>query len=335
MSFVLPKIGIAPLFGARCEERELADKQLMNATSDTGVMLINNLPRSVLVDAAVRRSLIKLFRLPKSSLRRLSRNWDDPKRPFQYRGWFDVRQGRVSCFEGIQVSRDTAYGDDAVNPSDPLMGPSMVPQEHELPGWRAAATEYFLGMEHVANGILRSIARGLSVPEAVLSDPFSMGMSTLQILRYPVRSQLELLGANENPFVVHEGTEREITSEAHTDFGFITLLNQDGVEGLQVKTREGQWIEVRPLEDHLVVNFGRLLERWTCGAVRATEHRVLSCGKERFSLPFFYEPRTDAEIGPLPTADAEGFEPFLYGEHVWHSIPRLQRLFGSRVCAAR
>jgi isopenicillin N synthase-like dioxygenase len=84
------------------------------------------------------------------------------------------------------------------------------------------------------------------------------------------------------------------------------------------------------MEGHIVVNFGKLLERWTGGRIRATEHRVLSRGRERFSVPFFYEPRADATIAPLPLPGAEQFTPFVYGDHVWASIPRLQRLFGER-----
>ena len=76
------------------------------------------------------------------------------------------------------------------------------------------------------------------------------------------------------------------------DFGFVTLLAQDGVAGLQAKNLAGEWIGVPPAEGTLVVNFGKLLERWTGGRVRATRHRVIAPGAERFSIPFFYEPRS-------------------------------------------
>jgi isopenicillin N synthase-like dioxygenase len=66
----------------------------------------------------------------------------------------------------------------------------------------------------------------------------------------------------------------------------------------------------------LVINFGRLLGRWTSGRLRATEHRVLASDRERFSLPFFYEPRADAEIAPLPLPGGEDFAPFRYGDYV-------------------
>jgi isopenicillin N synthase-like dioxygenase len=60
----------------------------------------------------------------------------------------------------------------------------------------------------------------------------------------------------------------------------------------------------------VAINFGKVLERWTAGRIRATLHRVLGSGRERYSIPFFYEPKPDAVIAPLPLAGAEAFAPF-------------------------
>jgi isopenicillin N synthase-like dioxygenase len=49
---------------------------------------------------------------------------------------------------------------------------------------------------------------------------------------------------------------------------------------------------------------------------------VLAPDRERFSIPFFYEPRPDAEIAPLALAHSEGFEPFLYGDYLWEVTTR-------------
>lgn len=45
----------------------------------------------------------------------------------------------------------------------------------------------------------------------------------------------------------------------HSDYGFLTLLLQDEVEGLQIQ-HEGRWVTVEPLPDSLVVNVGDHLE---------------------------------------------------------------------------
>jgi len=72
----------------------------------------------------------------------------------------------------------------------------------------------------------------------------------------------------------------------------------------------------------------KVLERWTGGRIRATEHRVLGSGRERFSIPFFYEPRPDAVIAPLPLAGVENFAPFLYGDHLWAATTKFVEFRG-------
>ena len=64
--------------------------------------------------------------------------------------------------------------------------------------------------------------------------------------------------------------------------------------------------------------------------MRATLHRVVSPGRERFSIPFFYEPRVDAEIAPLPLAGVERFEPFLYGDFLWDAATKFVEQKGIR-----
>ncbi|WP_441246801.1 isopenicillin N synthase family dioxygenase [Kitasatospora sp. McL0602] len=88
---------------------------------------------------------------------------------------------------------------------------------------------------------------------------------------------------------------------AHKDYGFITLLLQDTVGGLQVERPDGSFLEVPPLPGAFVVNLGELLEVATDGYLKATRHRVISPpgARERYSVPFFYNPRLDAHIEPL------------------------------------
>jgi isopenicillin N synthase-like dioxygenase len=118
-------------------------------------------------------------------------------------------------------------------------------------------------------------------------------------------------------WVVHEEKRHYVTGAAHVDSGFLTLLAQHGVGGLQARGRHGKWMDVPSLEGALAVNFGKVLERWSAGRIKATEHRVIGSGEARMSVPFFYEARADAEIRPLPMDPADAFEPFLYGDYLW------------------
>ena len=128
--------------------------------------------------------------------------------------------------------------------------------------------------------------------------------------------------------VTHNGERRLIIGREHADSGFVTLLAQDGVEGLQARNHAGEWIDVPPADGTLAVNFGQLLERWTGGIVQATRHRVIAPKRARYSIPFFYEPRVDADISPLPLVGTHDFEPFLYGDYLWESATNFVEMSG-------
>jgi isopenicillin N synthase-like dioxygenase len=118
-------------------------------------------------------------------------------------------------------------------------------------------------------------------------------------------------------WVTHNGARFYVNGAPHVDSGFLTLLAQDGVPGLQARHRTAPGSTSRRATMALAVNFGKVLERWCAGRIKATEHRVIGTGRERMSIPFFYEARADAEIGPLPMDPPSSFEPFLYGDYLW------------------
>jgi isopenicillin N synthase-like dioxygenase len=325
-----PIIEISSLFGEASQARNAADRAILAAAEEAGFMLVKGLPPEVQTGAALRTELLRFFALPHDVKRALSRNHSDPSRPLVMRGWFERRERDSSYYEGMEIGPDIAHGAEVVDPADPLRQATPLPEDGDVPGWQAVAGRYYLGMEQVAVALLRALARGLAVPERDLLEPFAFGMSTLRLLRYPQRSAAAALDTTGELYVTHAGARRMLASDAHTDFGFITLLAQHGVAGLQARLGDGRFVDVPVIEGALAVNFGKLLERWTGGHVKATEHRVLSSELERFSIPFFHEPSPDALIAPLPIAGAEPFEPFLYGDHVWSASPRLRRSFGER-----
>ena len=56
-----------------------------------------------------------------------------------------------------------------------------------IPGWREAAAGYYKAMEQVGAALMRSLARGLSLDEAIFDAAFHDGISTLRLTRYPLR----------------------------------------------------------------------------------------------------------------------------------------------------
>jgi isopenicillin N synthase-like dioxygenase len=325
----IPGIDIGALFGTASAARDAADRAIAAAGAETGFMTVTGLPPEVPIGRATRRDLLRIFDLPAAEQRKLWRQKFDPKRPNVYRGWFPAQAGDATYKDGIDMGPDLAYGPAVVDESDVLCGATPLPPEEVLPGWRAVAADYYRAMQFVASRLMQSIARGLGLAETTFDEAFRGGISTLRLIRYPLRPKSALAATDQDLlWTVHEGRRRQFTGRPHVDSGFVTLLAQDGVAGLQARMRDGSWVDVPPDEGTLAVNFGKVLERWTGGRIKATEHRVLSVGRERFSIPFFYEPRADAEIAPLPLAGVAPFAPFLYGDHLWAATTRFVEFRG-------
>jgi isopenicillin N synthase-like dioxygenase len=317
---MVPTIDVSALFGPAGPAREAADRSIAAAAAEIGFLSVAGLAAHAPLGPEARAALLRIFTLQAGVLRRLWRRKFAPANPNAYRGFFPLQPGNVTAKEGIDLGPDLVYGATVVRADDPLREPTPLPDEAELPGWRAAAAGYYTAMERVSRALMQSVARSLGLPEQYFDGAFDHGLSTLRLLRYPERDPVELAGAGPDVWVGHRGERRYLTGAPHTDSGFLTLLAQDGVPGLQARTLEGTWIDVPPAEGALAVNFGQVLERWSGGRIRATEHRVIGDGRQRFSIPFFYEARADAQIRPLPLDDPQAFEPFLYGDHLWDRI---------------
>jgi isopenicillin N synthase-like dioxygenase len=326
---VIPIVDAGSLFAGEPAARRRTDCELLAAARDVGFLCLRGLPRDVPLGAGARARLLSIFSLAETERHPLYRRKFMPGNPNIYRGWFPAQQGALTSKEGIDLGGDIARGPAATVPGDPLRELTPLPADDRLPGWREATATYYRAMERVAATLMHSLARGLTLPDGFFDAAFQGGLSTLRLIRYPPRSAAELAAVTDSSLWVETPSgRRHLAGAPHTDSGFVTLLAQDGIAGLQVRARDGQWIDVPPLEDSLVVNFGQVLEQWSAGRIRATEHRVLGSDAERYSIPFFYEARADATIAPLPIDPPDRFAPFEYGDFLWKRITRFVEFRG-------
>jgi isopenicillin N synthase-like dioxygenase len=115
-------------------------------------------------------------------------------------------------------------------------------------------------------------------------------------------------------------TQEEIGIGAHTDYGFLTILSQDAVGGLQVRNRAGEWVSAPPVEGTFVVNIGDLVQTITNDRYSSTMHRVVNTtGAERYSIPFFIDLDFEAVVEPVPTCvsveNPARYDPYTCGQH--------------------
>ncbi|KAF2236618.1 2OG-Fe(II) oxygenase superfamily protein [Viridothelium virens] len=95
-------------------------------------------------------------------------------------------------------------------------------------------------------------------------------------------------------------------SRSHTDFGSLTLLWSQNVAGLQIKTHDGDWRYVRPVDGGIICNVGDTLSFWSAGYFKSTIHRVVrpppdQDGNYRVGLFYFVRPGDEVDIAPAPS----------------------------------
>jgi isopenicillin N synthase-like dioxygenase len=214
----------------------------------------------------------------------------DKRRSRHFRGWervgAELTDNRTDFREQLDVSTENPpYPADAEPPYLRLDGPNQWLPDDVLPGFRDAVGELFVRLGAVAFELMEVLSVGLGLDADHLRRVFGeRPLSFVKLIRYPPTPPGEA-GVN-----------------AHHDAGFLTLLMQHGIGGLQVLNPAGDWIDVPPRDDAFVVNMGEMLQEMTGNYVVATTHRVIA-GEARFSSGYFHGPDLRTRLEPLPLDD--------------------------------
>jgi isopenicillin N synthase-like dioxygenase len=167
-----------------------------------------------------------------------------------------------------------------------------------LPDFRATLQAYFDAVLDVGTRLHRAFALDLELPEDFFAGRIDRPLATLRLLRYPAPSPSPVAAEADRP-----------GAGAHTDYGNVTLLATDGVAGLQVRRRDGGWIDVPALPGAFVCNIGDCLMRWTNDVYVSTPHRVRRPVAERHSIAFFLDPNPEALVAAIPSCVPPGEAP--------------------------
>lgn len=284
----IPVIDLAPFLHGNPAERTATAHEIGKACREIGFFYIINHGVTQALIAATFDQAKRFFALPVAQKAEIA-----IENSSCHRGWFQIggenldpaRQKATGDFkEGIKIGRDLPADHPLVAAGTPLHGPNQWPAN--LPGWREAMQSYYDTLTALGTQILHAFAISLGLDENFFDEFLTTPMTTLGPLHYP-------------PQTGHI-TEAQIGAGAHTDYGALTLLAQDSAGGLQVKTKSGTWIDAPPIAGSFVVNIGDMMDRWTNGVFTSTPHRVINTsGRERYSLPFFFDPNFHTPIKSL------------------------------------
>ena len=147
----------------------------------------------------------------------------------------------------------------------------------------------YRAFEKSGTSLLQAIALYLGLNENYFDQYIYNGNSILRSIHYPPIT-IEPISA--------------IRAEQHEDINLITLLVGASADGLEILSKQNEWVPVTSLPEQIVVNVGDMLQRLTNNKHCSTTHRVVNPARQfwhtsRFSIPFFLHPKTSMSLSCL------------------------------------
>ncbi|EXC33074.1 Gibberellin 2-beta-dioxygenase 8 [Morus notabilis] len=257
----LPMIDLNGLKSDEALERVECAKAISKAASEWGFFQVVNHGISLELVKKMRKEQTKLFEAPfedKATSRLLNNSyrWGTPTA---------TRPSQFSWSEAFhipltKVSEEDCYGD--------------------FISLREPTEEFAAAMSKLARSLAGVLAENLGHRRQVFEEICDESTCFLRLNRYPACAvSSEIFGL-----------------VPHTDSGFLTILRQDHVGGLQLM-KDYKWVSVKPNPEALIVNIGDLFQAWSNDVFKSVEHRVMTNKMERYSIAYFLCPSYDSLIG--------------------------------------
>jgi isopenicillin N synthase-like dioxygenase len=302
----IPVVDLGGSFGDGPERARVA-AEIHRACRETGFFYVSGHG----VDAALIEGQIeaarRLFALSEGEKQALWVGNSPCRRGYEGPGAQTLDQGSAPDHkESFAIAVDLPASHPLVVAGVPMQGANQWPDG--LPGFREQMLAYQDAMIGLGRHLMGCLAQSVELPY----DHFAAGLREPQcgvrLLRYPPQpadAGDNLLGAG-----------------AHTDWGSITILLQDGRAGLEVRNADGDWILATPIPGTFVINIGQMMERFTAGIYRANLHRVRNGAADtaRYSVATFFELEPLHRMGVAATCadgpEHAGAADLTIGEHI-------------------
>ncbi len=310
----IPTIDLTPLrSGGASEWREVA-RQIDTACTEIGFFMVtgHGVPQNLVTTA--RQRAIDFFALPEEEKLKVQR---PPAKISRGYNWVGDRSLSYSLGQSAppDIQEAFAFGPDRVadlaarvdKASAQMYAPNIWPDRPS--DFKTIMLAYYDAMSSLASHVLRAMAMALGVDESYFADKFDRQASVARIIRYPAVKETPLPG--------------QLRAGLRTDYGIMTFVRGDDTPGgLQVKHRQGGWIDVHIPPEACVCNIGDLMTRWSNDRWVSTLHRVAvpppdATPSDRISLVFFQNPNPDTVIRCFKSCIGSGekYPPMTVAEH--------------------
>jgi isopenicillin N synthase-like dioxygenase len=312
----IPAIDLSPLRrGSEGDKREVS-RRIDAALTEIGFFIVtgHGVSQDLIMDA--REQAIAFFGLPEEEKMKVQR---PPAKISRGYNWVGDRSIAYSMGQTAppDIQEAFAFGPESVpdvpshvdGPGAKMYAPNIWPERP--PEFKKIMLAYYRAMSDLAWQVLSAMTTALGMDAAYFSDKFDRQASVVRVIRYPAVTRPPLPG--------------QLRAGTHTDYGSMTFVRGDDTAGgLQVKHRQGGWVDIHIPSDGFCCNIGDLMARWSNDRWVSTLHRVAvpppdAVPTDRISLVFFQNPNPDAVIRCFESCVRPGetvkYPPITVAEH--------------------
>ena len=283
----VPVIDFGRIFCTNRDEQRKLAREIRAACTGPGYFYLLNhqFPQSVIDRAYV--AMREFFALPlQEKMKSYYLEWPN------HRGYVPLNSIQSdhslmgsNSSEAVEMAEDLPEDDPDYLRGLRFYGPNNWPENP--PDFRWALGTYYDCQIELGRSIYRAFELALNLEPGYFTQKYTKPLSRTRVCYYPPQG--------ENFDVAHIGIG------AHTDYECFTTVWQNDVPGLQMLTREGDWLELPVIPGTFAVNLGDLLPQWTNDYFVSTAHRVInSTDVARYSLVQFFGVDYDVLLEGLP-----------------------------------
>jgi len=280
----IPVVDLSDFLSGDKRRKEKFVQDLGKAYEEVGFVAVKNhgIPDDLIAD--LYKYVQKFFAMPKETKLEYEK-----KELAGQRGYTSFGREHAKGFDAPDLKEFFQFGQ-TVTDNDPIK--SEYPDNvtvREVPEFTPTLQKAYRSFEKSGKALLQAIALYLGLDEHYFDEYVHNGNSILRAIHYPP---------------ITSEPKSAIRAEQHEDINLITLLVGASADGLQILTKQNEWVGVTSLPEQIVVNVGDMLQRLTNNKLRSTTHRVVNpprelWGTSRYSIPFFLHPKGEMSLASL------------------------------------